>query len=75
MAKQPPNRHPVTLIGEMPTFVYLVSSGKAHMEGRMSGIRFLVLALALTWAATCLGQPLTVGSLGTPTGIFGHPAP
>jgi hypothetical protein len=37
----------------------------------MSGIRSLIIALVLTWAATSLGQPLTVGSLGTPTGNFG----
>ncbi len=37
----------------------------------MSGIRFLVVAVALTWSATCPGQSLTVGSLGAPTGVLG----
>lgn len=37
----------------------------------MSGIRSLIIAVALAWAATSLAQPLTVGSLGTPTGNFG----
>jgi hypothetical protein len=37
----------------------------------MPVIRSLVVAAFLTWSATCLGQPLTVGVLGTPTGTFG----
>ena len=37
----------------------------------MSGIRFLVVAVVLTSSATSLAQPMTVGTLGTPTGTFG----
>lgn len=37
----------------------------------MSWTRSLVTSGILTWAGTCSGQPLTVGSLGTPVGSFG----
>lgn len=37
----------------------------------MYGVRPLLFAIALTWSAISLGQQLTVGSLGTPTGNFG----
>src|ERR1700716_3943368 len=37
----------------------------------MSGIRSLLALVALTWSATCFGQPLPVGPLGPPTGTSG----